>query len=102
MRTLEFKVTAQQLECDGDFTNIVAGTSGYLQAHFTFSDEWNGCTKAASFFNNGIEHARILKNDYCIIPTESLTRSIFYVQITGKKSSYKIKTNKVKVKQEVV
>lgn len=45
MRTLKFIITAQnvQKDPDCDFSGIVAGTEGYLQAEFLFSEEWAGC-----------------------------------------------------------
>ena len=50
MRTLVHKVTDQQLSPVGDHSNIVAGSKGYLRARFEFNNEWDGCTKVASFF----------------------------------------------------
>ena len=51
MRTLKFIITAQnvQKDPDCDFTGIVAGTQGYLQAEFSVSGEWAGCRMAAIF-----------------------------------------------------
>jgi hypothetical protein len=104
-RILEFDVNKQRLtkrrECD--FSNIVAGSVGYLKAKFYFSQsEWRGCRKAASFWINDEEHAVLLdKNNSCDIPPEALVGEKFQVSVTGLKSDYKITTNKTKVKQEV-
>lgn len=104
-RILEFDVKRQRLikHRGCDFSNIVAGTSGYLKAKFNFShDEWAGCKKAASFWINGEETAVLLnKNDMCEIPPEVLVGDRFEVSVTGKNSNYKILTNKSTVKQEV-
>lgn len=103
MRLLDFKVDAQQISKDPncDFTNIVAGTSNYLRARFTFSPEWQGCMKAASFWRAGKEHAVILKDDECDIPPEVLTGITFGVTVKGRNGDYCITTNKTIVRQEV-
>lgn len=100
MRILDFKVSAQVLETNGDFSNIVSGTSGYLVARFTFSEEWSQCKKIASFVNGGKEYAAKLVNGKCEIPAEALTGKYFYVQVIGVKKDYKIKTNKLIVYQK--
>lgn len=43
MRTLKFIVNAQKLEKDPscDFSGIVSGTKGYLEAEFSVSKEWS-------------------------------------------------------------
>lgn len=107
-RTLEFEVKQQRLikKRDCDFTNIVAGTVGYLKAKFYFSrSEWRGCKKAASFWVGDEEYAELLDaNNTCIIPKEVLAGDRFYISITGLRpgTDYKIVTNKTKVKQEVL
>lgn len=104
-RLLEFDVNKQRItkKKDCDFTNIVAGSIGYLKAKFYFSqDEWRDCRKAASFWIGEEEHARLLdKNDSCTIPPEALTGDRFQISVTGVRPNYKITTNKTKVKQEV-
>lgn len=104
-RILEFEITAQRMikKRDCNFSNIIAGTIGYLKAKFYFSqEEWGGCKKAASFWIDGQEHAVLLdENNTCIIPHEVLVGDKFLVSVTGLRSSYKITTNQVKVKQEV-
>lgn len=104
-RILEFDVNKQRLikKRSCDFSNIVAGSVGYLKAKFYFSqNEWAGCKKAASFWINEQEYARILdENDSCDIPPEVLTGYKFSVSVTGVRSDYKILTNKIKVRQEV-
>lgn len=104
MRVLEFVVKQQRLmrKVDCDFSHIVAGSAGYLQAKFYFSPEWSNHKKAASFWMDGKESAVLLdENDSCIIPTEVLTEKIFEVSVTGANDNDVVPTTKVKVKQEV-
>ena len=104
-RILEFEVNKQRLTKtrDCDFTNIVAGSIGYLKAKFYFSqNEWRDCRKAASFWIDNEEHVVLLDEfDICIIPQEVLAQDRFSVSVTGVRSDYRILTNKTKVKQEV-
>lgn len=103
MRTLEFHVDGQLLKkapgCD--FSNIVPGSRGYLDAKFTFSSEWDGCTKAASFWHDGKEYAVLLNNDVCAIPDEALVGRKFEVSVTGVSADgYHIPSSKTTVRQE--
>ena len=106
MRTLEFEVKGQTLEKreGSDFSGLVAGTDGYLQAKFLFKgNEWRECVKAASFFSDGVEYAAILdSNNTCVIPKEALVGNVFSVSVTGIRPGFKIKTNKTEVIQEVI
>lgn len=106
MRILEFNINKQRLnkKIGCDFSGLVAGSVGYLQAKFYFSeDEWVGCTsKIARFWLDGVEHAEELdSNNSCVIPSEVLTGSKFEVSVLGAAPGYKIKTNKIAVRQEV-
>lgn len=105
MRTLKFNVNGQNIALDPncDISSLVPGTSGYVQAEFSFSKEWDGCIKVAAFYSNlGREfEPRILKNGkVCEIPTEALKKSIFKVKVLGQKTDYTICTNKVVVYQK--
>ena len=103
MRTLTYQVKSQRLLPTGNHSGLIAGSQGYLKAMFVFDDEWNGCVKVASFFNNGSEHAVLLdKNNECMIPTEALTNSIFEVCVEGRKDNYRILSSKIKERQRVV
>ena len=108
MRILEFNVNKQRLmkKEDCDFSFIVAGSAGYLRAKFYFTEDWDGCKKAASFWIGDAEHAVLLnENDECVIPTEVLKGEKFAISVTGLGGrvghQYKITTNKIKVRQEV-
>lgn len=83
-----------------NFSGIVRGTKGYLKAKFILSSEWNGCKVAASFWKLNTEHAVPVLNGQCEIPEEALTYESFYVQLTGVRNGYRIKTTKVLVRQE--
>jgi hypothetical protein len=105
MRTLRFIVEEQIIKRDPscNFDNLVPGTEGYLQAEFSFTKEWNGCIKVASFYSAmGVEYpAQILKDGKtCIIPAEALSKRTFKVQVTGKCKDYKLVTGKVEVIQD--
>ena len=102
MRTLKFIITAQNIQKDPDcdFTGIVAGTQGYLQAEFLFSQEWQGCRMAAIFSCMRKEYPQPIKNGSCVIPAEALEWDNFGVRVVGQRDSYRITTNEVKVKQE--
>ena len=103
MRTLRFIVKDQIITQDPncDFTNLVPGTDGYIQAEFLFSSEWDGYVKVVSFSSGKNEYTpKVLKDGKtCIIPTEALDRYIFMVQVLGKKNDIKLKTNSVAVRQ---
>lgn len=104
MRTLKFIIDDQIIKQDPDcdFSGLVPGTEGYLQAEFSFSSEWTGCAKVAAFYSvMGHEYpCQLLKNgSTCMIPAEALERRSFKVQVLGKREGFKIKTNKVTVCQ---
>lgn len=105
MRTLKFIVDKQLIrqDPDCDFSGLVPGSEGYIQARFSFSPEWNNCVKVAAFYSvMGREYTpQLLKDGYtCVIPSEALKNKIFKVQIIGKKEDYKITTNKITVNQK--
>ena len=103
MRTLKFVVNGQNIELDPncDFTGLVPGTNGYLEAKFSFSSEWNGCAKVAAFFSSlGREFTpQVINGTTCVIPPEALEKSVFKVQVIGQKENYNIRTNRVIVRQ---
>jgi hypothetical protein len=106
MRTLKFIIEGQTIFLDPncDFSGLEPGTNGYLIAEFTFSKDWDRCTKVAAFFSNlGTEYEPQIINERtysCHIPAEALSKSIFKVQVIGQRNGYKLCTNKVKVYQK--
>lgn len=107
MRQLEFTANRQLLskKAGCDFSNIVPGSSGLLEAKFEFTpaEDWDKCLKAASFWVGDKEYgARLDENNTCIIPAEALTEDKFKVSVLGLRADgYRITTNKVTVRQEV-
>lgn len=104
MRTLRFIVDKQIIKPDPncDFSGLIPGTEGYLQAEFSFSVDWRDCVKVAAFSTRlGKEcEPQILKDGKtCMIPAEALKRSAFGIQIIGKKEKLKMTTNKIIVCQ---
>lgn len=101
MRILRFRIEKQRISksygCD--FSGIVKGTSGYLIASFSFSEEWDGCKKAASFWRLGKEYPALIINGQCEIPKEALTWDNFQVSVTGVCDNFVITTNKITVEQ---
>ena len=102
MRTLKFGVDGQSIKKDPscDFSGLVPGTKGYLEAYFHFSDEWKGCKKAAVFTALGKEYAVPLINGKCEIPEKALTWKLFSVKVAGERDGYRITTNRVEVLQD--
>lgn len=104
MRILQFVADGQRLkkQTNCDFSGLVAGSEGYLRASFTFSDEWDGCKKAASFWMSDKEYAVLLDDtNSCLIPSDALVESAFEVSVTGAKPGYKLNSTRTKVRQEV-
>ena len=104
MRTLKFIVEGQIIRQDPscDFTNLVPGSEGYLQAEFSFTPEWTDCVKVAGFYSAmGKEYPpQVLHNGKtCVIPSEALKRQIFKIRVVGRKDNLKLATNKVAVSQ---
>ncbi len=101
MRTLEFIVNGQKLqkkpECD--FSGLVKGTRGYLNAAFIFGDGWEECGKIAVFYKCGKEYPVEIQTDRCMIPDSVLENGIFMISLVGIKENYRICTNKVEVRQ---
>lgn len=105
MRKLRFIVRNQIIELDSscDFSGLVPGSKGYLEAEFSFSPEWANCAKIASFYSiMGKEFPyQILKDGKtCMIPEEALKRRSFKVQVLGKNGKTVLTTNKVVVHQD--
>ena len=104
MRTLNFIVDKQLIKPDPkcDFSGLIPGTEGYLQAKFIFSSDWKGCVKVAAFYSRlGKEYPpqALDENDTCLIPAEALSKSVFGVRVIGKKEGLRLTTNKAVVCQ---
>lgn len=104
MRTLRFIVDDQIIRQDPncDFSNLVPGTEGYVQAEFTFSPEWVDTVKVVGFYSMmGHEYSpQVLKDGKtCMIPSEALKRRSFKIRVIGKRGEFKILTNKMVINQ---
>lgn len=104
MRTIKFIVNKQTITLDPscDLSELVPGTSGYVRAEFSFSNEWDDCKKVVAFYSNlgtEFEPKPLTNRNVCDIPTEALKKSIFKVRVIGQNSKYKLTTNKVTVYQ---
>lgn len=105
MKTLKFIVDGQIIRIDPncDFSGLVPGSEGYLEAEFAFSSEWSGFTKVAAFYSMlGREYPPQILADgkSCLIPAEALKRRIFKIRVIGKRGDSKIQTNKVEIQQK--
>ena len=102
MRTLRFIVNEQNLSKDSscDFTNIISGTRGYLEAEFVFNESWNMFGKVAVFCALLQEYPVIIKNGKCEIPPEVLDGEKFSVYVVGSKNGKRITTNSVTITQK--
>lgn len=104
MRTLVFDVKDQIIRRSAscDFSGLVAGTSGYLEARFVFSSAWNNCAKVVGFFSKNDEELPpcVLKdNNTCIIPEDVLKHHEFKIRLYGKRKGYTIITQPITIKQ---
>lgn len=102
MRSLNFFAMGQNLQKDPtcDFSGLVKGSKGYLQAHFSFDAEWTGCGKVAVFTRLGKEYPAKLSADTCMIPEEALSYSRLHVHVIGVRDGFRIQTNDVELEQE--
>lgn len=118
MRELLFVVSKQYLgkSQKGDFSNVIKGTSNYLQCSFTFDSDWNGFIKVAEFIGKekpktkmdklkntnvtGESYGQIIKDGKCNIPNEVTKYDIIMIRVIGKKGEQRIVTNFVEVEQE--
>lgn len=105
MRTLKFIVNRQVLTPDPncDFSGLVPGTSGYIQAEFSFSSDWDNRKKVVGFWNITEEREyepQKLENDICMIPVEALAKRRFRMQVFGRQDAYGVvTTNKITITQ---
>lgn len=101
MRRLRFIVDRQTIrkDPDCDFNGLVSGTKGYFDAEFSFSDDWDGCRKAAAFYAAGKRYYAPLVRGVCEIPEGALKERRYGVSVLGEREGYRITTNIVEVRQ---
>ena len=105
MRTLKFIVNGQTIKQDPtcNFDGLCPGSEGYLQAEFTFDNQWENTVKVVGFYSNmGREYEPAILKDgkSCIIPTEALKNRVFKIKVIGKNGEQKLVTNKIAVTQK--
>lgn len=104
MRVLKFVVNAQKITQDPncDFSGIVRGTAGYLEARFSFSTEWGGTVKAAEFRKYLCDEPVSVPiiNGECMVPAKVTGGKAWHVKVIGKKGDVIIPTDNCRVEQE--
>lgn len=103
MRTLKFIVEKQTIRKDSncDFSGIVRGTKGYLQAVFLFSLEWDGLLKVAEFrkWIDGEPVVVPIINNTCKVPDEVTDGRSWRVNVIGKRGDTRLTTDAAEVRQ---
>ena len=103
MRTLKFIVEGLSIKKDPDcdFSGIVPGTKGYIQAEFDFDHDWSGCGKMVVFTKQGSQEQVPVRltNNVCMIPDEVLARRKFKLKVIGIKTGLRLVTNNLEVNQ---
>lgn len=104
VRTLVFNVKNQIISKDPscDFSGLVAGTSGYLEAKFVLSEAWDGCAKVAGFFDKNdkeLPPCVLKKDNTCLIPEDVLKHHEFKIRLYGRRKDYTITTQPITIKQ---
>ena len=80
---LDFKVEEQTLTWV-NLKKVVADSVKYLTCKFTFSEDWNGITKSATFFPvEGEPFTQTLVDDWCEVPHEVIKAPLFKVSVFG-------------------
>ena len=81
---LDFNVNEQTLTWVNKEKTPVADSVKYLTAKFTFSDEWTGINKTATFFtSDGKPYNQVLVDDGCEVPHEVIKAPLFKVSVAG-------------------
>ena len=104
MRILSFNVKNQTIEKDPscDFSGLVAGSKGYLAVRFTFSDDWDRCSKVVGFFaKNGKEFPPciLLEDNVCRVPDGATAYHEFSMKVYGKRNGCVITTRPIVIRQ---
>lgn len=102
MRILPFIVSGQKLSKNGDFSNIIRGSKGYLKCKFDFEgDDWDGYNIIAIFKTKDKEYGELLNADKtCMIPDEVTDFPSFKLSLIGISGDKRIITNKELIEQK--
>lgn len=93
---LTFDVNKQILKRT-DNNVAIADSVDFLTATFTFSEEWENCSKTVIFRFCHTVKSLILENDSCIVPWEVIKSGGFDISVMGVYGSVLITTNMVNV-----
>ena len=102
MRTLVFNVEGQLIKRENPDELIVAGTSGYWKAKFSFSKDWENTQKVVAFYTKyGKELPPCVLSDdnTCKLPKEALALHEFKISVLGKRAGCVITTKPITITQ---
>lgn len=91
--TINFYVEDNKLRCSEH--NFLKGDDQIIKARFSFPEKWNKAVKVAKFTHGDIEfEPQVLQyGSECYIPEEAIKSKWFRLEIIGKTTSEKLKTN---------
>lgn len=75
----------------------IADSVDYLTATFSFSEEWENCSKTVIFRSGDTIKSLLLENDTCIVPWEVINLGGFKVSVIGVNGNVLITTNVVDI-----
>lgn len=102
MRTLQFTVEGQMLRKDGDFSNIIKGSKGFLKCRFDFlGRDLMDAKIIALFERNKKEYAVPVDIDgTCMVPDEVTDEPCYKLRIVGVRDNCRMYTDSVTIRQE--
>lgn len=91
--TINFYVEDNKLQCSEH--NFLKGDNQIIKARFSFPEKWNKAVKVAKFTHGDMEfEPQVLQyGSECYIPEEAIKSKWFRLEIIGKTTSEKLKTN---------
>lgn len=98
MRTVKFEIKGQQIECLETISDLVGNTKNYLQAEFSFSEEWEGLIQIAVFCSNSKNYPVVLENGVCKVPDEVMRTEYFTVGCYAGAGTERITSNTCKIR----
>ena len=80
-----------------DSNVAIADSVDYLTATFSFSEEWENCSKTIIFRSGDTIKSLLLENDTCIVPWEVINLGGFKVSVIGVNGNVLITTNVIDI-----
>ena len=102
MRNLVFNVNGQLITRENPNELIVAGTSGYWEAKFMFSKDWDNTQKVVAFYTKygkELPPCVLSAENTCKIPKEALSLHEFKLSVLGKRKDCVITTKPITITQ---